>query len=96
MSDQSQEAQEEPRPDSDRLDQVRAWGERNEKRAKEAEERIIELRQTIATSAIRAAGAPPDSWTEKVVMAAVERDSISDPDDIAALVRVVQAENRGA
>lgn len=94
MSDQ-EEPQEEARPDSDRLAEVRAWGQRNEDRVKDLQSQLDEQRQINRSSAIRQAGVDPESWTGQVVMAAVERDDISDPEDIASLVQVVQAENRG-
>jgi hypothetical protein len=92
-----QEAQEvEARQDSDRLEEVRAWGERKAKEAKDLRDQLDEQRQINRASALRTAGVEPDSWTGRVVMAAVEQNDISDPNDIADLVRVVQAENRGA
>jgi hypothetical protein len=94
MADQ-EEAQEEPRQDSDRLEEVRAWGDRQEKRAKDLESQLADLRQTTRAQAIRQAGVDPSSWTGQAVMAAVEQSNISDPDDISSLVRVIQAENRG-
>lgn len=94
MSNQ-EEPPEEPRQDSDRLEEVRAWGERKEKEAKDLRTQLDEQRTINRSSAIRQAGVDPTSWTGQVVMAAVERDNISDPEDIANLVRILQAENRG-
>ena len=95
MSDASQEAQAEPQRDSEQLAEVRAWGERNEQRAKELAEELAKEREISRQSAIRQAGVDPTSYFGQSVMAAVERDGISDPEDIAALVRLARADAQG-
>lgn len=92
---EDQEGQEEPREDSDRLESVRAWGKRNEERAKQLADDLAREREINRRTAIRQAGADPDDWFGQTVMATVERDNISDPDDIAGLVRLARAAATG-
>jgi hypothetical protein len=54
-----QKAQLEPQRDSDRLEEVRRWGERNEKRAEQAEARLAEMEPLRRQAALWRAGIKP-------------------------------------
>jgi hypothetical protein len=94
VSDEGQEAQVEPRQDSDRLEEVRAWGERNEKRAKDLEDRLGKMTAAMRRQAITQAGMTQDYLIEGA-LALAERDHIDDPNDLANLARVMLAQARG-
>lgn len=91
MSDQEEQEEEARAPK-----ELRDYADRMKADNEQLKVEIAELRTTNRTVAMRQAGLDPNSWTGKSVLAAIEQNNISDPDDIANLVRVVQAEKQGA
>jgi len=87
--------QEEARHDSDKLEEVRAWGKREEKRAKDLEAQNAELRNASRVMGLRAAGVDPESWFGRTVLDAAKANSMDSIEDVANLARLIQRENRG-
>jgi hypothetical protein len=95
VSDEDQEDQVVARQNSDKLEEVRAWGERNEKRVKELADENAQLRQSARAMGLRAAEVDPESWLGRTVLAAAEANDMTSIEDITNLTRLVQADARG-
>jgi hypothetical protein len=96
VSDVDQEVQEEPRQDSDNLAEVRAYGERQARRAKELESENIELRNASRVMGLRAADVDPESWLGRTVLEAAGVNNMTSIEDVANLARLIRAEAQGA
>lgn len=96
MSDVDQEVQEEARHDSDKLEEVRAWGKREEKRAKDLESENAELRNASRVMGLRAADVDPESWLGRTVLEAAGVNNMTSIEDVANLARLIRAEAQGA
>jgi hypothetical protein len=95
VSDVDQEEQAEARHDSDKLEEVRAWGKREQERAKDLAAENAQLRQSARAMGLGAAGVDPDSWLGRTVLAAAEANDMTSIEDITNLTRLVQADARG-
>jgi hypothetical protein len=95
VSEQGQEAQVEARQDSDNLAEVRAYGERQEKRAKELEAENAELRKASRIMGLRAADVDPESWLGKAVLDSAEMNNLNSIEDITNFARLAQRDAQG-
>jgi hypothetical protein len=95
VSDEDQEEQEEPRAESDRFEEVRAAAKRHEKRAKDLESEVAELRKANRAIGLRTVGIDPESYFGRMALDSAEANGLSDPEDVASLVRLARAEARG-
>jgi hypothetical protein len=96
VPDDDQEAQDEPRQDSDNLAEVRAYADRQAKRTKELESENAELRNASRVMGLRAADVDPESWLGRTVLEAAGANNMTSIEDISNLARLIRAEAQGA
>lgn len=96
MPDQSQEAQPEPQRNSDRLDEVRRWGERMEKWAQQAESQLAEIGPLRRQAALWKAGVRYDAGAKLLLQQLPDDVDLNDPQAVREACSTIVAAVLGA